>query len=514
MAITPKLELRQSQALVMTPQLQQAIKLLQLSNLDLADYVESEVEQNPLLEQDEPRERREDEPGAVPREGDSPETGGGAQEHSADTNVSSQELAEMSPDSGTSDTPLDMDMNEAMGSDEPVAGQQSLDSERLIRSGGGRSDFGGDDFDMDQSLSGEISLKDHLTTQLGEDADSPIDRIIGVHLVDMVNEAGYLTADLDAVADMVGCEPGQVEASLAKLQAFDPVGVFARSLAECLTLQLKDRNRFDPAMETLLDHLDLLARNDAAALAKACGVDAEDMAEMMAEIKALNPKPGLAFGSEVAQTVVPDVFVRARPGGGWMVELNSDTLPRVLVNTRYYSRISADANSESDRAYLSEKLNSANWLIKSLDQRTNTILKVATEIVVQQEGFLTHGVRKLRPLNLRDIATAIEMHESTVSRVTANKYMSTTRGIYPMKYFFTSAIASTDGSVVHSAESVRDRIKAMIDDEQPTAILSDDKIVEILRGVDIQIARRTVAKYRESMRIPSSVDRRRIKKTA
>ena len=210
--------------------------------------------------------------------------------------------------------------------------------------------------------------------------------------------------------------------------------------------------------------------------------------------------------------MVPDVFVRARPNGGWMVELNSDTLPRVLVNTRYYSRISAGASSEADRAYLSEKLNSANWLIKSLDQRANTILKVATEIVVQQEGFLTHGVRKLRPLNLRDIATAIEMHESTVSRVTANKYMSTTRGIYRMKYFFTSAIASTDGSVVHSAESVRARIKAMIDDEQPTAVLSDDKIVEILRGVDIQIARRTVAKYRESMRIPSSVDRRRIKK--
>ena len=514
MAMTPKLELRQSQALVMTPQLQQAIKLLQLSNLDLAEYVESEVEQNPLLEQDEPRERREDEPGAVPREGDAPEAGDSVQEHSADTDVSSLELAEMSPDSGKSDTPLDMDMNAAMGSDEPVAGQQSLDSERLIRSGGGRSDYGGDDFDMDQSLSGEISLKDHLTTQLGEDADSPIDRIIGVHLVDMVNEAGYLTADLDAVADMVGCEPEQVEASLAKLQTFDPVGVFARSLAECLTLQLKDRNRFDPAMATLLDHLDLLARNDAAALAKVCGVDAEDMAEMMAEIKALNPKPGLAFGSEVAQTVVPDVFVRARPNGGWMVELNSDTLPRVLVNTRYYSRISAGASSEADRAYLSEKLNSANWLIKSLDQRANTILKVATEIVVQQEGFLTHGVRKLRPLNLRDIATAIEMHESTVSRVTANKYMSTTRGIYRMKYFFTSAIASTDGSVVHSAESVRARIKAMIDDEQPTAVLSDDKIVEILRGVDIQIARRTVAKYRESMRIPSSVDRRRIKKTA
>jgi len=514
MAISPKLELRQSQALVMTPQLQQAIKLLQLSNLELVEYVESEVEKNPLLEQDEPRERQEDEPGAIPRESDTAEAKTETAEQSADTDVSSLEMSEMSPEGSTSDTPLDMDMNEVLGSDEPVAGQQSLESERLIRSGGGRSDYGGDDFDMDQSLSGEISLKDHLTAQLGEDAGSPIDRIIGVHLVDMVNEAGYLTADLDAVADMVGCEPEQVEATLEKLQSFDPVGVFARNLAECLTLQLKDRNRFDPAMEALLDNLDLLARNDATALAKACGVDAEDIAEMMAEIKALNPKPGLAFGSEVAPTVVPDVYIRARPNGGWMVELNSDTLPRVLVNTRYYSRINSKSNSETDRAYLSEKLNSANWLIKSLDQRANTILKVATEIVVQQEDFFTQGVRCLRPLNLRDIAKAIEMHESTVSRVTSNKYLSTTRGIYPMKYFFTSAIASTNGSAVHSAESVRARIKAMIDDEPANAILSDDKIVEILRTVEIQIARRTVAKYRDSMRIPSSVDRRRAKKMA
>ena len=511
MAMTPRLELRQSQALVMTPQLQQAIKLLQLASMELLAYVDQELEKNPLLEKDEPRERREDVPGEVPREGDEVLKPASA-EPSADTDVSSLELAQMSPENRGSDTPLDMDINEVLGSEEPVAGQQSMESERLIRSGGGRSDFGNDDFDLDQTLSSDLSLKDHLIAQLGEDAGDPIDRIIGVHLVDMVNEAGYLVGDLDAVADMVGCGTGQVEATLRRLQTFDPVGVFAQSLAECLTLQLKDRNRFDPAMAALLEHLDLLARNDAQALSKACGVDAEDIAEMMAEIRALNPKPGLAYGSEVAQTVVPDVFVRARPNGGWMVELNSDTLPRVLVNTRYYSRISGTANNDADRAYLSEKLNSANWLIKSLDQRANTILKVATEIVVQQDGFLTHGVRHLRPLNLRDIAIAIEMHESTVSRVTANKYLSTTRGIYPMKYFFTSAIASANGATVHSAESVRSRIKELIDNEPPAGVFSDDKIVEILRGVDIQIARRTVAKYREAMRIPSSVDRRRTKK--
>ena len=513
MAMTPRLELRQSQALVMTPQLQQAIKLLQLSSLELVEYVEQEVEQNPLLEKDEPRERREDQPGEVPREGEAAAQSE-TTEQSADTDLSSLELAEMSPGNGAADSPLDMDMNEALGSDEPVAGQAALDSERFIRAGSGRPDFGSDDFDLDQALSGEISLKEHLTGQLGVDCPDPVDRMIGVHLVDMVDEAGYLAGDLEAVADMVGCEFERVEETLRRLQTFEPLGVCARDLAECLTIQLKDRNRFDPAMEALLGHLDLLARNDVQGLSKACGVDTDDIVEMTAEVKALNPKPGLAYGGEVAQTVVPDVFVRARPTGGWMVELNSDTLPRVLVNTRYYSRISNRANSGADRAYLSEKMNSANWLIKSLDQRANTILKVATEIVVQQEGFLNDGVRHLRPLNLRDIANAIEMHESTVSRVTANKYMNTPRGIYPMKYFFTSAIASAAGAAMHSAESVRARIKSLIGDEKADAILSDDKIVNILRDVDIQIARRTVAKYREAMRIPSSVDRRRLKNAA
>jgi RNA polymerase sigma-54 factor len=496
MALTQRMGVRQSHSLVMTPQLQQAIKLLQLSNLDLIEYVEQEVAQNPLLEPD--NSRREDEPGTPER---------------TESDDSAKELGEIRVDEGAPETPLDVNLSEAMGSDEPTPGSMDTESPFLKTRGGGR-DFSDDDYDIEQGLSREESLQDHLLDQLGVEINDPIERIIGVQLIDLVNEAGYLTGDVEGVARTVGCEAALVEGTLAKVQTFDPVGVFARDSAECLALQLKDRNRLDPAMHAMLGHLDLLARGDITALCKHCGVDAEDIEEMIQEIKALNPKPGLAFGSDIAQTIVPDVHVRQRSNGGWMVELNGETLPNVLVNMRYYSHITARANSDGDRAYLSERLHSANWLMKSLEQRANTILRVATEIVAQQREFLVHGVGRLRPLNLRDIAVEIEMHESTVSRVTANKYISTPRGIYPMKYFFTSAIASMLGGEMHSAESVRARIRTLVDGETPEAVLSDDKIVGALRSSDIDIARRTVAKYREVMRIPSSVDRRRLKRKA
>jgi RNA polymerase sigma-54 factor len=288
--------------------------------------------------------------------------------------------------------------------------------------------------------------------------------------------------------------------------------VCARNLTECLTIQLKERNRFDPAMAALVGRLDLLAKRDLAALRRLCGVGDEDLAEMIAEIRALNPKPGLAFGSTAVQPIVPDVFVRPGPDGGFMVELNTDTLPKVLVNQVYHAKLAKNPANESAKSYLAENLQSATWLMRALDQRAKTILKVSTEIVKQQDGFFTRGVQHLRPLNLKTIADAISMHESTVSRVTANKYMATTRGIFELKYFFTSAIASSDGGDAHSAEAVRHRIRQLIEDERASDVLSDDTIVEKLREAGIDIARRTVAKYREALRIPSSVQRRREKR--
>ena len=327
----------------------------------------------------------------------------------------------------------------------------------------------------------------------------------------MIDEAGYLRAGLDGIAQLLGCEIARVEAVFARAQQFDPPGVFARDLPECLALQLRDRNRLDPAMQALLDNLPLLASRNIPALVRLCGVDAADMAEMIAEIKSLDPRPGLAFDPPLAQPVVPDILMRAQPEGGWLVELNADTLPRVLVNTRYFTRISEATRSKAEKDYLTERLHAANWLVKSLHQRATTILKVAAEIVRQQDAFFRRGVQSLRPLILRDIADAIGMHESTVSRVTSNKYVSTPRGLYELKYFFTSSIPASGGNGAHSAEAVRHRIRGLIDGEPADNTLSDERIVELLQRDGVDIARRTVAKYREAMRIPSSVQRRREK---
>ena len=334
-------------------------------------------------------------------------------------------------------------------------------------------------------------------------------------LIDGVDEGGYLRIDMAELADRLGCSAERIETVLVQLQGFEPTGVFARDVRECLSLQLREKNRLDPAMAALLDNLDLLARHDTAALRKACGVDAEDLKDMLSELRALTPRPGAAFGGEPSQPITPDVMVREGPGGLWHVELNTDTLPRLLIDRRYHARVAGAARNDAEKTFVSDCLASASWLVKSLDQRAKTILKVSSEIVRQQDGFLAYGVEHLRPLNLKTVAEAIGMHESTVSRVTSNKYMSTSRGLFELKFFFTSAIAASDGGEAHSAESVRHKIRQLIDAEaKPESVLSDDRIVEILKEAGVDIARRTVAKYREAMRIPSSAERRRILKEA
>jgi RNA polymerase sigma-54 factor len=365
--------------------------------------------------------------------------------------------------------------------------------------------------ELDQTATGPRTLREHLLEQIGADLSDQSDRIIAVLLLDLLDEAGYLRAPLDGVAQLLGCEVERIEAVLARLQQFDPAGVFARDLKECLALQLRDRNRFDPAMQALLDHLPLLAARNIAALVRVCQVDAVDVVDMITEIKSLDPRPGLAFDPPLAQPVVPDILLRAQPEGGWIVELNGETLPRVLVNNRYYARVREATRNKAEQDYLTERLAAANWLVKSLHQRATTILKVAAEIVRHQDAFLRHGVPSLRPLILREIANAIGMHESTVSRVTSNKYIATPRGVYELKYFFNSAIPASDGNGAHSAEAVRHRIRALIDGEPSDSTLSDERIVELLQQDGVDIARRTVAKYREAMRIPSSVRRRREK---
>jgi RNA polymerase sigma-54 factor len=500
MALTQKLQLRQSHALVMTPQLMQAIKLLQLSNLDLVGYVESELERNPLLE-------RSGE-GAPEAEPPSPEREDADDRPPADWTEGSFAAGE-----GAAERP-DGEVNGADDA-EPVAPRPGQDGSVGYADWGGAGSRQPDgEYNLEAFVSAERTLADHLAEQLVLAVVDPARRLIGQYLIDLVDEAGYLTGDLAHVADKLGARPADVEAMLATLQSFDPPGVCARNLTECLSIQLRERNRLDPAMQALLAHLDLLAKRDLAGLRKVCGVSEEDLIDMIGEVRQLNPKPGLAFGTTLVQPIVPDVFVRPAADGGFAVELNSETLPKVLVNQSYYAEVAKTARNDKDKTYLADCLQTATWLIRALDQRARTILKVSTEIVRQQDAFFAHGVQHLRPLNLKTVADAIAMHESTVSRVTANKYMATNRGIFELKYFFTSAIAAADGSEAHSAEAVRHRIKQLIDAESPRAVLSDDTIVEMLRGAGIEIARRTVAKYREAMRIPSSVQRRRDKQTS
>ncbi|MEM8985587.1 MAG: RNA polymerase factor sigma-54 [Pseudomonadota bacterium] len=506
MALAPRLELKQGQTLVMTPQLQQAIKLLQLSNIDLAAYVEEQLEKNPLLERDDKADGAPSDAGA--EAGENAGAGEGAdQELAISAEAPTSEAAEGAIDADYES--LNAEASRADLQNEQGEGDRSLADWTTVGSG---RPLGGDDMDFDANLTADLTLADHLTAQLHIAARDEKQRLIGANIIDLIDEAGYVRGDAVNVADRLGADLSDVEATLRLIQGFDPVGVGARDLKECLRLQLKDLDRLDPAMDAFVENLELLAKHDFAGLKKATGADQEDLVEMIEEIKALNPKPGLAFGAQVVQPVIPDVFVRPGPDGAWKVELNSDTLPRVLVNAQYYAEVSAAGRSESDKTYLSECLNNANWLVKSLDQRARTILKVASEIVRQQDAFLVKGVEYLRPLNLRTVAEAIDMHESTVSRVTANKYIATPRGVFELKYFFTSAIAAAGGGEAHSAEAVRHRIRKLIDDEPPTGVLSDDRIVEILRADDIDIARRTVAKYREAMGIPSSVQRRRMKK--
>jgi RNA polymerase sigma-54 factor len=497
MSLAPRLDLRQSQSLVMTPQLQQAIRLLALSNLEVESFIAEELEKNPLLEAD---------------------RGGGDEEvpirdTEADLTV---EGADVPPESDSlgGESALDLDLDsEDFHQDSAVDSLKGLDGSLGLSStgAGGSGAMEGPDFDSFESE--QVSLHDHLLHQAGEILSGP-DLVIAGQIIEQIDETGYFAGDLLIIAQRLGVPVAEVEKVLRLVQTFDPAGVAARNLAECLALQAKDANRYDPAMARMIDNLDYLAKGNLGALKRICGVDDEDLADMIREIRAYDPKPGCKFLSgDRVDSIIPDIFV-ARRGLGWAIELNQATLPRLLLNRSYYLELSSGPQDKQSRAWLSECLQSANWLMKALDQRARTIVKVASEIVKQQEGFFRHGVSALKPLTLRAVAEAIGMHESTVSRVTSNKYLSCDRGLYELKYFFTSGIRSmgaSDGGESVSAEAVKSRIKAMIGAEDARHILSDDQLVDMLKGEGFDIARRTVAKYREALGIGSSVQRRRQK---
>ncbi|MGV3481365.1 MAG: RNA polymerase factor sigma-54 [Sphingobium sp.] len=507
MALGPRLDLRQSQSLVMTPQLQQAIRLLALSNLEIETFIAEEIEKNPLLESGPAGDDDRASPDAASSDdgGDYDGDGDSGGDDFGDEPITADRLIETG-DAGA-DAPLDVDYG-AETFHHDSAADSSLDG-GLGLTGASGAGFGEDGPDFDAMAADAPSLVDHLLAQAGA-CLSGQDHFIATHLIDLIDEAGYLTASPLDVAQRLGIALHHVEHVLSIIQTFDPTGVGARSLSECLALQAKEADRYDPCMERLIANLDMLASGRIAQLQRMCGVDDEDMADMIRELRGYDPKPGLRFGGERVQAVTPDIFV-ARRGAGWAVEINGATLPRLLVNRRYYAELAGGRQDKGSKAWLSECLASANWLVKALDQRQRTILKVATELVKQQHDFFTHGVAHLKPLTLRMVADAIGMHESTVSRVTSNKYLSCARGMFELKYFFTSAIQSADGGDAVSAEAVKSHIKSLIAAEDPGKILSDDTLVDLLREKGFDIARRTVAKYREAMGIGSSVQRRRQK---
>ncbi|MCX8278587.1 RNA polymerase factor sigma-54 [Phyllobacterium sp. 0TCS1.6C] len=504
MALSPKLDLRQTQSLVMTPQLMQSIRLLQLTHVELESFIDQEIEKNPLLER-----AQADEPF-----GGEVEPDGRDAMDLAEPQDGSEEWLPESPDLSAMADTFDSSL-ENVFPDEPGTRDfigDSLASQWKSSAGDGYVSTGDENFNLELVTPAAITLRDHVTEQVAFAFRDTSERLLAHELAEHLDESGYFRGDLAEIGERLGAGRADIERVLSTLQGFDPAGLFARDLAECLVLQMRARGRSTPAMEILLANLELLAKRDFHSLKRLCRVSEAEILAMLREVQGLDPKPGAAFASDVADSIVPDIHVRRDSAGAWQIELNPEALPRVLVNNSYYAQVMQGKVSPGDKSFLGECLQNANWLTRSLDQRAQTILKVAGEIVRRQEQFLLHGVTQLKPLNLRAVADAIGMHESTVSRVTANKYMLTERGVFELRYFFTAAIAANDGQDNHSSQSVRHQIKQLIDAETADAVLSDDTIVDILKAQNIDIARRTVAKYRESMNIASSVQRRREKK--
>jgi len=504
MALGPRLDLRQSQSLVMTPQLQQAIKLLTLSNLEVEAFIGEALDANPLLDIAEAGEA-----GALPVDPAEPD-------HRR-THLESSPVDQLVGEGrGAEDRPLDIDPATLDRDRDTGDGDPAEDRAPPTDSGDWSASSGGSDGEgpgIDAQGAAAASLADHLHAQIGATTRDAQALFVARWLIDQLDEAGYLVQPLGEAAEMLGVPLLVVADALTLVQALDPTGVGARSLSECLALQAREADRYDPCMARLLDNLDLLARGELARLRRMCSVDDEDFADMLAELRGYDPKPGLRFGSGAGEAVVPDILVR-ETADGWDIAINQATLPRLIVNRAYYVEMRGAAVSKEARAWLGERLADANWLLKALDQRQKTILKVAAEIVRQQDGFFRHGVSHLRPLTLRTVAEVVSLHESTISRVTSNKYLNCARGTFELKYFFTSGVASADGEGAVSAEAVKAAIRQLIDAEDARAVLSDDTLVDLLKARGFDLARRTVAKYREAIGLGSSVQRRRQKALA
>lgn len=502
----PHLALKQMQSLVMTPALKQAIALLQMNNLELNDLLEAEMQSNPFLE------RADGALGDAAHNDDAPSVR--EQEYHALNNYAAPD--EKPPIEGGTDDKLEYDTSNVFdGGNEGDSEARAFESDR----GTSRDQFDDPHYSLENRLVREDSLFDHLAKQIQLEFAAPQDRLIAMTLMEGLDEAGYYRGSIPEVAQQFECEIADIEMVLARCQQFEPAGIFAVNLAQCLELQLREKGELTPVMSVMLANLGLMEKHDFKALQRKCGVDETALKNMLVSLKRLDPKPGAKFNHDIAQTLVPDIIVRKsrdpNSADTWMVELNPDTLPRVLINQRYAAMINTKGVKKEEKTYLMEQYQGAQWLIKAMDQRAQTIVKVAAEIVRQQESFFAYGVTYLKPLVLRDIAAAVEVHESTVSRVTTGKYMTTPRGVFELKYFFSSSVGGAEkgeAGMSHSSNAIKARLKELIDREDPEAILSDDELAAKLKEEGIPVARRTVMKYREALGLGSSVERRRQKR--
>ena len=502
MALTPQLQQRLTQRHSLTPQLRQAIKILQLNNIELNEFIEQESAQNPLLELE------------IPSALGSHISSVPATQRQFEKMANSRPIKEIFPKIHT--TP-----SQTLPTVDASAG---ISNKHLLRHGaihfrpaindpiGTAFDIGKMDFiSRENDLGEEKGLKEHLREQLMFTHMGQTMRKIALYMIDLVDDTGYLSENLLSIAVELKVQPSLVEKALSALQTLDPPGVFARNIKECLRLQVNRVKGLTPAIAAVLDNLDLLAANNFSALIKLSNLSKGQITEAVHAIKRLHPKPGLTFQQSVPIPMVPDVYTWCKEDGTWTFQLNNQTLPNVKLDFDYHSHCKKLASTEDEKKYLSQQFKGAQWLMRSLDQRTTTILDVTREIVAQQKGFLTQGIVHINPLTLRDVGNNICMHESTVSRAISGKYISTPKGTFSFKYFFSSAINSRNTKEQHSGTKVRYLIKQLIEKENPERILSDSQILGALENQGIIIARRTITKYREVLGIPSSIQRRRQK---
>ncbi len=510
MALNSRLDIGQSQSLVMTPQLQQAIKLLQLSNIDLQEFIETEISSNPMLDWEESTLE------------DSSKSSEDFQESSNDSDsdasskndLDSVDYLKVDSSGDLNQENLDTDYTNDFDVDFAGAGSELESNSYDLYSNSNTnasSQFSGNSQDnIFDTIGQKKSLRQHLIEQITLDITEPIERAIAILMLDHLTPEGWFSSSLELLSEQLQVSIEIVDTVLKKLQQMDPIGIFATDLTECLRIQLKHAGKLDDKMSILLNNLDAIAEAKINRLIRKCKTNHEGIHKLISCLRELQPKPAEGFNFEEVDVVIPDVILKpGRTPNSWLIELNGSTIPHVQINQDFYQQLGARKLPKNEQQYFSEHFQNARWLQKSLEQRSSTILKVTHEIVKQQAGFFQFGITHLRPLILRDIADAVELHESTISRVTANKYIATPRGVYELKFFFTSSLSSAGGNSTISAESVRHTIKELINDETSEHILSDDAIVEHLLSQGIDIARRTVAKYREAMKIPSSVQRRK-----